>query len=546
MNSHINKRKLYFNAPQREVMAVAAKNTYIVASRGLGKSEGFDAYDMVRNMNAMPRSCGGFVSPTYSKALQNTLPAICHALSRWGYIQGKHYFIGVRPPKSAGFKTPYIQPFSYDNVLSWYNGSIMHILSLDRAMSANSMNLDWLIISEAKYIDYNKLKSEIFPANRGNRQYFASCPWHHSVHASTDMPTSKMGMWILEKEKDMDKELIAGIRHAYSRYIYLKSLPDRNDYVQAELAKVMRDLVQWRAAATFYAEYSIIDHFEILGEDWIWQMKRDLPDVLFRTSICNERLLKVANGFYPALDDDLHFYIPSTDNGRLSLIGYNFEAYRGVNCLGDADLDFDEPLYIAFDSNAAINSVVVGQIIDGELRTIKSLFVKTPRKLPELVKVFYDYYLPKIKKEVVVFYDATFVWTTGSSDESYYDTIERILKGSNWDVTGVYLGQPVPHDWKHKEIDRALKGDPDLLFPRFNLLNNEYLKLAMEQAGIRTGRNGFEKDKSAEKLPDSPQQPDETKTHITDAWDTLFIGANFYYTYPSYADAGGVEFVGQR
>ena len=58
----------------------------------------------------------------------------------------------------------------------------------------------------------------------------------------------------------------------------------------------------------------------------------------------------------------------------------------------------------------------------------------------------------------------------------------------------------------------------------FNLHNCEYLKLAMEQTGIKIGRNGFEKDKSAEKYEDSPEQPDETKTHVTDAWDTLYIG----------------------
>jgi hypothetical protein len=419
----------------------------------------------------------------------------------------------------------------------------MHVLSLDRAMSANSMNLDWLLISEAKYIDYDKLKSEIFPANRGNRQYFGACPWHHSVQATTDMPTSTQGTWILEKQKEMDAELIDIIRSAYFHIQRLKSLPEPTDYVKKQLRNLSQDIDEYRANATFYAEYSIIDHFEILGEKWIYQMKRDLPPLMFRTSICNERIRKIANGFYSALDDKLHFYVPAVDNGRMHLC--DMDKYKGVNCIGDSDLDYNEPLWFAFDSNSAINSAVAGQVIDGELRTLKSFFVKTPKKLPELLKDICEYYASFTHKEAIVPYDSTFAWQTGNTSESYIDTIVRILESNGWNVTPTYLYRPVHHDWKHKEIDRALKGEGDqpLLFPRFNLPNTEYLKLAMEQTGIRMGSKGFEKDKRAEGYDDSPQRPDELKTHITDAWDTFFIGANYYHVSPIAVGSGTVDFV---
>ena len=59
----------------------------------------------------------------------------------------------------------------------------------------------------------------------------------------------------------------------------------------------------------------------------------------------------------------------------------------------------------------------------------------------------------------------------------------------------------------------------------------------MEQAGVRQGRNGFEKDKSVESTPDTVDNPDEQKTHVTDAWDTLFIGMNYHF-----AESGGYGF----
>ena len=97
-----------------------------------------------------------------------------------------------------------------------------------------------------------------------------------------------------------------------------------------------------------------------------------------------------------------------------------------------------------------------------------------------------------------------------------------------WIVNGVYIGQQMKHALKHEYIDMALKGRDDFLFPQFNKHNCEFLFMAMEQTGIKFGRNGFEKDKSIEKTPDSPDNPDELKTHGTDAWDTLFVGCNYH------------------
>ena len=40
-----------------------------------------------------------------------------------------------------------------------------------------------------------------------------------------------------------------------------------------------------------------------------------------------------------------------------------------------------------------------------------------------------------------------------------------------------------------------------------NIMTNEFLKIAMEQTGIRQGRNGFENDKKPESTPDSEDAP---------------------------------------
>ena len=50
-------------------------------------------------------------------------------------------------------------------MVTFYNGSVAIIISQDRPGSSNSLTLSWLLIDEAKFIDYDKLKDETLPAN---------------------------------------------------------------------------------------------------------------------------------------------------------------------------------------------------------------------------------------------------------------------------------------------------------------------------------------------------------------------------------------------
>lgn len=544
------KQKKYFNRMQREVMMIQANKSYIVAARGTGKSEGLDAPFVLRNVWAMPGSTGAMISPSYAKAWGNTLPALINGLKMWGYLPEVHYYIGRRAPESANFGKPKREPMgnAWQNAVHFWNGSVMLILSFANAMSANSMSLDWIIGPEAKFLDYDKIKSEVNPANRGNRDHFGYSPWHHSEQYTTDMPTTKLGKWIIDKDEDMCRKHINLIKYMFQEREKYKAREDQTDWVKRQIRELTQDInmarqyqavknpdplvKQKREYTTFYAEYDVLDNLEVLGEDFIWQMKRDNPPLIWRTAFLNERLFRPVNGFYPALDDNIHFYIPRDVNDEYSL------KYNLTDSLNDDDLQTLEPLHIAFDSNAAISCATVGQKYDNKMRTLKSFYVKTPEKLSELVNQISNYYKGKINRDIVFYFDQTFVWETGKDSESYADTIERIFKENNFKVTNVYIGQQPRHDLRHKEIDRALKGDTDLLFPIFNLYNNEFLKIAMEQTGIRQGKYGFEKDKTPEREPDSVNNPDEHKTHITDAWDTLFLGMNFHYTEPSNMSVG--------
>lgn len=85
MNLSPEIKKQYFNTPQMEAMYIAANTTVIVGGRRLGKSHGFGAPFLLRNMKHMPGSSGGgsrdFLSATvdpYTPWYAERSPAMEH------------------------------------------------------------------------------------------------------------------------------------------------------------------------------------------------------------------------------------------------------------------------------------------------------------------------------------------------------------------------------------------------------------------------------------------------------------------------------------
>lgn len=520
---------MYFNPAQMEAMVVGARYEYIVGGRGLGKSEGFDARALLRNAFAMPGSTGALLSPSFVKMRRQTFPAMARALERWGYREGVHYFFNRRPPREARFGEPRIKPFSWENTLCFYNGSLVHMVSFDRAMATNSMSLDYIIGPEARFLPYERIVEDVWPAVRGNREVFGGCPWHGGCTFTTDMPTDRRGGWILEKARDMDPGLIQEIKREYLRMKLLERYRARG--AEGEYRTSRRRLQELRAGATFFARYSSLYNVEILGEEWFAQQCRDLPRSVFSASIMSTRSRTVANAFYPSFDRDRNTYLP--------------EGFRpGLDARGDVEIDPSLPLLVANDYNASINTMVCGQMRGGTLWVLREFFVKNPLTLENVVQKFVDYYGALGALRVFFFYDSTAVARSAASGFSFSDVEIAGLRGGGFDVLPIYVGQPARHAEKYQWINSALTGGGDEL-PRV-LLHREGCAALIEALGRARAvvtRGGFGKDKGEERLPDTPELPDELKTHITDAFDTLFYGAAF--ACPGVADGtlgGGMEY----
>lgn len=537
---------VYFNRPQLLTQLVAARTTVVVAGRRTGKTDSIAAPYALKMMQRMQGSTGGIVVPTFKHGLTNTLPGLFAAWNRWGYKKGIHYVVGRRPPKS--FRLPITEPHDWEQIISFYNGSIAVILSQDRPGAANSLTLSWLLVDEAKFIDPVKFTQETLPANGGIKSHFSRHSFNHAMMILSDMPQSKKGSWFLEYEKKMDPKVIgaieAGVYEIWrqkQKILEMRRMGvDPPAYLRNHLRRLDTNINRLRSIATYYREYSSVENVELLGEQYLRDMKRYLTPLTFQTSIMCKKIGIARDGFYSSMKED-HKYNDS-DFAYLDSLGFDFNP-AALDCRADRDLNRYAPICIGMDYNANINWIVAGQPNErlGRLNVLKSFFVKYERKLPALIAEFCQYYSAHNEKSVVFYYDTTALGSNYAvNDVDFRYTIIQEFERHGWRVIPMPLGNPMRHDEKYNLINRGFAGR-NRLTPYFNRQNNDDLILAIQSAGVERGRLGFRKNKAGEKLAESEEDLLEHRTDGTDAFDTLYIGCERRpYSGIALIDTGGV------
>ena len=528
----------YLNRAQSYILALLCKNITMVAGRGIGK--GLVAASILRrNIEGMPGSNTALVAPNSKRMWTNILPSWDTHLRRWGYVENVHYTWGRKPAKEWGWQEPIIKPMNWENTLSFYTGAYATIISQDRKGTSNSQSFDFVLIDEAKFIDFEQFKDETLPANRGNGNSFGHLYYHHGIAKFSDMPTTKKGSWFLNDREKCDLEQLRLLEGLVASFYQLRqSIADkveRHEPVTAmeryRLKRLSRAINMLRADTYLYKEFSSIENLEILGEDFITQCHRDMPPATFRTTIMCQRVEHSEDSFYNA-KSDRNLYT-AVDKTYIDSLNFDMDKLRKVDCRMDADIAKTEPLYIAFDANANINWCVVGQPgKDMKLRVLKSFYTKYERRLPEIVDDFCAYYGPLRHKEVVFCYDATFVGNNYGVDKNDFRTvIKYCLLKNGWTVRECYIGSPWQHPVKHQLINRMFLGQA-----RYQILinqeNNPDLLVSIDSAMTVNGSNL--KDKSGEKKPETEEDRLETRTDGSDAFDTLCIAV----------ETGSVSFAG--
>lgn len=472
-------KPIQLNLPQMCAMIAPQKNKYLEWSRGAGKST-ILSWSISQKPLLMPRGSFFLVGETYNQILTRTLPSTISGLEMLGYKKDFHFFVGRKAPAKWKWNEPYEPPLNYDHAIHWVSGAVTHLISLDMANSGRGLNTDGGDGDEAALFDYDKLFANVLTTNRGNIDRFSYCPLHHGVMFASSVPLTNKGKWLYKMEEQS--------RQDPTKILYLRADSEHNRHN--------------------------------LGDEWFSENKRVMTDLIYNAEIRNIRPDRVEGGFYPQFNEALHtqdFY----NNAYLLSLGHDFDKAKKAGCLADGDLKRDLPIHIALDYGSNINTIHAEQDYDGVSYGLNSMFIKTPNTLDVLINQFCDYYSGQQCKVVHYHYDHTAVATSANSRITFKDTVIETFVKRGWTVIERYHGQAPGHHEKYLFWGTFMKGN-DRRLPRFvmNRSNCKYMTISMQQAGVLTGKNGFEKDKRPEKQKNAVH---EETTHFSDAADTLYF-----------------------
>lgn len=568
--------KVYMAPWQKKVRNFGSRTTYVLAGRGTGKTA-LLSFNMAEVTIGLPRMMGGFCGASAKQNYTRTMPNVLKVMNLLGFTEGVYYFMG-RPPAKLRWPTPLAKPRVWENCVSFANGFVWQMISLAVKGSANGLNLAALMGDETKYMPWQRVKEEVLPTLRGDFMPKAAHKveqkrWGYGTdrkrnnHYLSQLWVSDAGlnnrecMW--EKESEFETvEINKQIEEMMAELRYLEKYHPKQAAQLASNENFLRELYALRTESETFWRFSSLENAALLGgEAWIRQMKRELPDLLFRLQILNQPRGTAKEGFYCNFSelntyqsDEIEGVVFDKYSTRIKgkaldcsrwptefeteTLDYDQLQHDGEDCSLDLDLDYNEPLRIALDANSDINCFVVGQtrMYQGKasVMVMKEFFVQNEIRLRGLPKLFAQYYKPFLRRgcKEVIFYvgssikqGANKAYALEESEKSRFDiVVADELTSYGFKVTRAEFTS-WRQERKYQFINDCFSG---VASPAI-YINREagrcvYLRAALENAAIVPGT--FKKFKETEKYKSEEGVAGDKRerTTITDAFDDLVLG----------------------
>jgi hypothetical protein len=466
----------YYNNLQLAVKFSSVPHKMIISGRGTGKTT-IHAEDFIEDICDMPRGKFAFGGLTYFHVRTKSMPVIIDQWERRKIYRDIHYTIGHKAPKKWRWDEPYQPPLDYSNCIHFWNGCVIEFISFDRPEMARSGSYDTMKFDEAQRLKKSAIDADILPANRGNRDRFGHKRRHHGTLFTGTMPLVQDGDWVFEYEELMKQDP--------RMYLYLEASARINQH--------------------------------ILGDEYFRQLKRTLPDIIYRTEIENERVNFNVSSFYPMLSDK-HLYYKSYDYSFIDSISLDKTAHQSPDSRSDIDCDKNKPLYISMDFGSRINCMVVCQDHGMEFRILKNFYVEN-NIFQTIVNEFVDYYQYHKDKSVFLYGGSDGMRRNNAGvNENYFDVVIDMLTKAGWRVYNQAQLSEINHMDKHLFYNIALKEEGTAIPAlRINQNNANETYISMRNAPILSTE--IKKDKRSEKSDSLAQWK---STHLSDAVDNVY------------------------
>lgn len=478
---------LLLNMPQLASSRSRSKILALEWARGTGKTT-FLGLRIKQLVEAMPRSTGLFVGPTYKLILTRILPSLIQGLEMVGLYENLHYFIGNLPPRSwrTSWGRPNQPPRDYSRCIIFWNGALIHLVSQDVPGDGRGLNSDWIIADEAALLSKDLMEGNTDPTLRGtDTASYVQQPLFGSKTYMSSTPITQEGAWLL----DFEEKAVLN--------------PSEVNFISADCRENLHNL----------RPGYLKDARESALATWI-----------FLAEYFNVRPKMVKDGFYPLLDADTHGY-DAYDYSHYQKVG------QATDCRGDSDLVKGHPLILGVDWGATINCLTANQHLRSvnEYRTLKDFYVlgADQKTQEDLFLKFHEYYKhhQQSSKDISMYCDASGTHKTGITKHTRAQLAQRQLTALGWNVQVRTLSGSNPlHEAKHLLWNMLLSGNHPATFPayRINRSNARDTWVSMKYARAKKSRTGsIHKDKSSERSSKIPRQH---ATDLSDANDSPVYG----------------------
>ena len=458
---------VYHNEKQIEFLNAKPKIKTFIGGRGGAKSFTIGSNE-VDAIEMLPGAVVALLGPTYQHLKNNTMPSVLESLKLHGHSEFKKgnlkgTFVQFRkPPVSKHWKTPYHEISDYENVITFYNGYTIVLVSWYDAKKIRGFSFDGARIDEAALLSHNTYSSVIIPAIRGNSIRFKNNPYHQQILKFTSMPWLSEGMWVLDDEEKA------------------KLYPDKYHFTKCTSK----------------------DNVHIITQATLDTWKREMLPLEYQVEVMCEKIDRVANCYYDRFEEHKHCYVPLVELER-------------NEDLSPKDFDSDEPLYFSFDFNAGFMCCLVAQKIGNEIRFVRELFIKGQCIIDDLVKMIVAQLKSHKKKFVYIYGDNSANKRMTNSLYTDYQSIRKQLSEAGWESELKVISSNPEHKDRNQVINKVFSETYSTPRIKINKRSCIYLSICLKKTSIELD---FKKDKRSEK---DGITPPELSTHLTDAFDYL-------------------------
>lgn len=398
-------------------------NLVAIGGRGLAKSTVIQARRSADCVFDMPGAPLAFASNTYNNLNDNIMPAVKTGWELMGIYEGVHYISGKRPPESWRKKCSIIVD-DYKNTISFWNGSIIFLGSLDHPSLLAGKSVVHLFFDEAKY-DQDKKVNRAMPILRGDAIRYGHSHYFLGLTITTDMPDVMEGEydWYFRYASLMNPELIIRIVQAAGELNELRiklvreenkkeSSPEKLRRINNKISYYEAALLKMRKGATYFINASSFSNIDILTIAYIKQ--------LFNGTLELHEFKKSVVGMRPGLRRDIRFYVAFSEKHKYTdgtRYGDLADTSRDLRFMHhdraiDAGVDFGNQL-----------SLIVGQEDGAYYRVHKNFFELPPGWFRQLADQFLGFFLNHEEKELNLYYDRA-----GNNFEKQKEDYARKLK----------------------------------------------------------------------------------------------------------------------